>query len=116
MFDAATWRAQNRKHFALLENVYAQVGLGAISERWDSEDNAEYVARLVHEVGSHLLVSSVGAATSKDGKYSITAASAISSSPPDEEGARTRPTSAIACSQLLSSGPTKNSPAAEGGS
>jgi len=70
MFDAATWRTQNRRHFALLENVYAQVGLGAISERWDSEDDAEYAARLVHEVGSHLLISSVGAATSKDGKYS----------------------------------------------
>lgn len=70
MQEAATWRAQNRRHFAALEEVYRQAGLGPPRERWDPDDDAEYAARLVHQVGSHLLVSSAGAATSKDGKYS----------------------------------------------
>lgn len=30
MFDSATWRTQNRKHFALVETVYAQVGVSSM--------------------------------------------------------------------------------------
>ncbi|HEX5610588.1 MAG TPA: hypothetical protein VFX45_10925 [Solirubrobacterales bacterium] len=88
MFDAATWRTKNRKHFALLKDVYAQVGLEAISERWNSEDDAEYAARLVHEVGSYLLTSSVGAATSKGGKYSNRRADKAWKAVEPEPGAR----------------------------
>jgi hypothetical protein len=67
MLEAATWRTKNRKHFDVVEELYAQANR-PLREDADLQDDGEYAAALARRVGSHLLGMSIGAGTSKNNK------------------------------------------------
>jgi len=88
MLEAATWRTMNRRHFAVLEAIYAHVDRPLRTEGWDPSDDAEYAAGLVGQVGSLLLALSIDAGVIKDGKSSRRRAGKVWKSISPESGAR----------------------------
>ena len=74
VFETATWRAENRKHFDVVENIYGSQGIpvGRLSyEPPDSiDDDSAFAASLVHRTGSHLLRSVIDVGESKEQKFS----------------------------------------------
>jgi len=88
MLEAATWRTMNRRHFAVLEAIYAHVDRPLRTEEWDPSDDAEYAAGLVGQVGSLLLALSIDAGVIKDGKSSRRRAGKVWKSISPESGAR----------------------------
>ncbi len=70
MFETATWRTHNRKHFAVVEEIYRRAGARLEPEASRDSADAQFAATVAHRVGSHLLVGSIDVATSKKGKSS----------------------------------------------
>jgi hypothetical protein len=70
MLDAATWRTKNRRHCDVVEALYEKAGRPLRTEDWDPADDNEYAAGLVHQVGSHLLATSIDASTTRGEKLS----------------------------------------------
>jgi hypothetical protein len=72
VFETASWRTENRKHFNVVENIYATAGAPMVipEEPPDAKDEALFAASLVHRVGSHLLRSVVDVGESKEQKFS----------------------------------------------
>lgn len=88
MLEAATWRTMNRRHFAVVETLYAQAGRPLKTDAWDIQNGAEYAAALTHRVGSYLLTTSISAATAKGQKPSGRRAGKAWKSVSEEDGAR----------------------------
>jgi hypothetical protein len=70
MLEAATWRTKNRKHFDVVEELYAQANRPLRMDDSDLREDDEYAAVLAHQVGSNLLGMSIGAGATKDNKTS----------------------------------------------
>lgn len=70
MFETATWTVENRRNFAILEHIYAELDLPLLSQDWDLAEDDQFVAALVHLVGSHLFMGTVGAANWRTGRRS----------------------------------------------
>jgi len=70
VLEAATWRTKNRKHFAVLENVYEKVDRPFRTDDWDPADDMDYAAGLVHCVGSYLLANSISTGAVKENEKS----------------------------------------------
>jgi hypothetical protein len=70
MFETATWRTHNRKHFAVVEEIYRQAGVPFGPEPSRDASDGKFAATIAHMVGSHLLSGSIYTATTKKGKGS----------------------------------------------
>lgn len=102
MLDEATWRTGNRRHFAVVEALYEQVGRPLRTEGWDPSDDAEYAAGLVHQVGVELLGLSINAGVSKDGKSSSHRAGKAWKSVSSDSGVRASLFLTLAVAAILS--------------
>jgi post-segregation antitoxin (ccd killing protein) len=68
VFETATWRTDNRRHFAVVERLYEQLGLPLETRRWALSDKEHIAAALVDQVGTHLLSGSLAKACTVDAK------------------------------------------------
>lgn len=102
MFDAATWRTQNRRHFAAVEDLYRQVDRPMPNDHSGPEDGPGYAAELVFKIGSLLLVASIQAGTAKRGDYSKRRASRAWKEVPATSGARASVFLTVGAAEMLS--------------
>jgi hypothetical protein len=72
VFEAATWRTHNRRHFAVIENIYVESGcpLPVPSRTPEIEEAELFAACTVHQSGAILLPTLVDLATMKGDKTS----------------------------------------------
>ncbi len=103
MFETATWRTENRRHFAVVERLYQEVGLTVKIEDWNLGDHSEFAALLAHQVGAQLLSSSIAFGTSQHGKVSNRRKNKAWAPVEPEAGARAAIFLTLAMAAMLSS-------------